>query len=364
LGKSLSASTGISFLRRTEYITTSHHIAGQARVDNSRSGRSPSKARERKRRFDASKEEPLQIAKGILKGFDLAYPEDAYRGADDATNIKGADITHQEKEAWAKPRHPHKPELKLLDSYPLLPDWDAYPAASADGPMGFATFKFLSNPVSTQDKYDERLDVSLLEFKTIPEDEQEKAKLHEAAFAKDPVNNKRYIPKVDYVFYMPESGASVRGVKRKFDMSDPDRDDDALYGNGAVDGEDDDDGLGLGDEKTAFRYNNVRMYETSQQQGNREDLFNVVALALHDPELENPDGDRLQKAAYFYPIMQRSQIRQKVRKNSIVMTGRRDEAEGQGEHIDAMDLMVRDPTAEEMDELKQSLMAYDPPVEA
>ena len=60
----------------------------------------------KRRRADLAKEDPLNILRSIVKGFDLAHPQDAYLGPDSGNNIKGAEITAEEKKAWAKPKHP------------------------------------------------------------------------------------------------------------------------------------------------------------------------------------------------------------------------------------------------------------------
>ncbi|KAF2097092.1 Paf1-domain-containing protein [Rhizodiscina lignyota] len=302
LGKPTSSTAGISFLRRTEYLTSLSHT--KPHNASAASGLRNNKAPQRKKRVDANKEEPLQIAKGIVKGFDVAYPADAYTGPDDGTHIRGAEITTAEKEAWARPRHPRKGDaVRLVDSYPLLPDWDAIPQTQDGVPSAFATFKFITNPTGKTDSYDERLDVAILRQRNeLPEEERAIMAERNAAYEKDPVNNDRYLPKAEYTFFLPDESTNVRGVKRKFDVFDPEKDDDALYGTTG-----DDDDLGLGEEKTSFRYNNIRIYSTYQQRVNLEDPYECVAIALHDPE----DESRLEKGAYFYPIAQQSNIRQK-----------------------------------------------------
>lgn len=291
-----------------------------------------------------------------MKGFDLAYPSDAYTGQDDGMHIRGAEITQAEKDAWARPRHPRKGDsVRLLDSYPLLPDWDALPQGQPGEmpiPPAYATFKFITNPVGATDTYDERLDVAILRQRAVPEEEMAKSLERENAYRKDPVNNQRYIPKAEYTFFLPDDSVSVRGVKRKFDVLDPEKDEDALYGGA----DDEDDDLGLGEAKTGFRYNNVRVYETYQQRGNTDDVFECVALALHDP---GADGSTLEKGAYFYPVLQQSNIRQKGKKFDPRLGTAAEVDEQEEDRIDAIEVKVREFDEDEMEQLAAERAVYE-----
>ena len=156
LGKSHNNATGTSFLRRTEYITSS--TTGGSKFESSNSSNTMRVRRKRKLQ-DTSVDDPINISRHILKGFNLAYPADAYNGQDSAENIRAADITAEERQAWNKPKHPKNPNLKLLESYPLLPDWDAMTDTGA-----YMVFKYMAAPVNNplDPSYDTRIDVALL----------------------------------------------------------------------------------------------------------------------------------------------------------------------------------------------------------
>lgn len=288
-----------------------------------------------------------------MKGFDLAYPSDAYTGPDDGTNIRGTEISNAEKEAWRRPQHPTKGDsVKLLDSYPVLPDWDALPPGLPDSqiPPAYITFKFTTNPVGAKDTYDETVDVALLRQHAVSEQETAKYNQANEAWAKDPEHNSRYAPMADYVLFLPDESAEPRDVKRKFDAFVED-DGDELYG--------------ITDDmepRTAFRYNNVRVYETYRQASHIDDTFEEVALTLHDPEDGHSTERQGRKAAYFYPIMQRSMMRQKGKKFDMVrgVALEADEVD-ESERLDALDVRARDFNVDEGEAIAQEKAAFEAP---
>ncbi|KAF1812959.1 Paf1-domain-containing protein [Eremomyces bilateralis CBS 781.70] len=300
LGKPLSQAYGVSFLRRTEYITA---LQGGSRDPSSAMLRQKT-TEKRFKKPNVSDDDPINILRSIIKGFDVAYPHDKYTGPDTPSNIRGAQTTAAEKEAWERPRHPTKPHLRVLDSYPVLPDFAAVPDTGA-----YIVVKFNPNPVGPTDKYDDRLDVGILFPQNPPPHElaryreQEKARKHDpsAQFA---------IPFYHYDFFMP-SADSVRPIKRKFDVLDDDNDGDKLYTWES----------GVPETKgmKSFKYDRVRHYETYQQAGEGPDdcFTDTVGVALHDPEAtETGVSSGKQKAAYLYGISQRTFIRPKRAKMS------------------------------------------------
>ena len=86
LGKPASALEQVSFLRRTEYAASS-----SPQMFASGSSKDILRKNDQKRATKArEKEDPINILKNIVKGFDIAYPQDAYTGEDSAENIRGA----------------------------------------------------------------------------------------------------------------------------------------------------------------------------------------------------------------------------------------------------------------------------------
>lgn len=296
LGKSHNNATGTSFLRRTEYITSS--TTGGSKFESSNSSNTMRVRRKRKLQ-DTSVDDPINISRHILKGFNLAYPADAYNGQDSAENIRAADITAEERQAWNKPKNPKNPNLKLLESYPLLPDWDAMTDTGA-----YMVFKYMAAPVNNplDPSYDTRIDVALLRPAGQSVKDQE-LYMQEKEAQKDDPTAPAPTSRFHFEFFLPGTKERVRDIQRNFTTNNPTADDVVFDGEG----EDDE-----GRPRKFFKYDNVRTYETSQQVACEDIYGDVVALALHDPQRHKAERLRatpLQKAAYLYPIIQKTSIR-------------------------------------------------------
>ena len=335
LGKPKSVSSGVSFLRRTEYISSEQ---GRSRFESNTSRNlidSTGKSRKRKQ-TDASRDDPVNIMRSVVKGFDIAYPEDAYKGPDSGSNIRGAAPSQAEIAAWKKPKHPSKPGLTVVDSYPVLPHLDAFPDAG-----GYMVTKFSTNPSQASDAYDSRLDVGLLQPLPLRPEiiaEQEAKRLaHEA----DPAHYAPAgAPPYDYAYFLPTDEKSVPNIKKKFDVNDPQKDDETLYTSKVKDTQD-----------GCFQYSRVRAYETGTSTTNLDQKYGEIALALHDAkegDVEAKDGiDKasLEKAAYYYPIISKSQLKPR-RPRNIAQPGRNQEEE-EAEQVDYLDVTVCDADEEE-----------------
>jgi RNA polymerase II-associated factor 1 len=274
-----------------------------------------------------SKDDPINIAKHIQKGFDLAYPADAYTGPDTVEDLRSAQISPEEKQAWVKPKHPTKPGVHLIDSYPLLPDWDALPDGGA-----YMIFKFKGAPLKDTDAYDERLDVGLLRPLGPSVEDHERYQSELAAYEEDPTRPVP-LPRSHFEFYLPAdtSKEKVRGIKRNFATYDPENADEIPFETG-VDVE--------GRPRKQFKFEMVRTYETDALTGNPNGPFeDVVAIALHDDNDPNKmRSTKLQKAAYFYPISHRTVIKPRRGEKEMVEEQPR---------VDAIETVTRDPTEEE-----------------
>jgi RNA polymerase II-associated factor 1 len=298
LGKSTNNATGISFLRRTEYITSS--TTGGSKFESSTMSNTMRVRRKRKMQ-DTSVDDPINISRHILKGFNLAYPADAYNGQDSAENLRAAEISPEERQAWNKPKNPKNPNLRLLDSYPLLPDWDATPDTGA-----YMVFKYMAPPINDplDPSYDPRLDVALLRPAGQSIKDQDIYIQEKEAHKQDPTGPTP-IPRYHFEFFLPSSKDKVRSIKRNFTTNDPTNEEDVIFDGEAEDDE--------GQPRKYFKYDNKRTYETAQQTGDPVDMYgDVVALAIHDPDQHRDEllrNTKLQKAAYFYPIIQKTSIR-------------------------------------------------------
>lgn len=294
LVKGAGAGGAVSFLRRTEYTASQ---GPQQYTSNTSKDLMRLRNDSKRRRVSEHKEHPLNIIRNVVKGFDVAYPQDAYKGEENTTSIRGAAISDAEARAWSNPKHPTKPDLALLDSYPVLPDVDAIPSNVA-----YIVTKFNTNPIASTNQYDERLNTAILRPK---EDKVAEAR-HKQRLSEWNESSGKPQPllEADYDYFLPIEVASVHAIKRKFDVNDPENEDPELYTDELADGQ------------RAFKYVRLRTYETYTQKGDPNNAYDdTVAVALHDPDLvvgAVPGAkQRLQKAAYFYPIMQRNTLRPK-----------------------------------------------------
>lgn len=326
LGKPKYQPGGISFLRRTEYISSD---VARARSEAAPKNTLKSPAVKLRKPVDTSKDDPINVLRAAVRGFDIAHPEDAYTGQDTTDNIKGLEPTPAEMEAWKNPKHPTQSNLKPVDFYPILPDL----AAGTDAGSYMVT-KFAANPTQVVDKHDPRMDVGML--RPIEDDNilaEYSARL--AAHTADPAHNPHPGgPPFNYHFFLPEDETSAINLRKKLDVSDPDHDNPDLYTSANKDG------------KQIFHLSQQRIYETGRSTAPDPDhAYKEIALALHDPELEISAGgdssERLEKAAYYYPVMQKVQLKPH-RSRTLAQLGvaARTDNEEDDKKIDALEVVV------------------------
>lgn len=256
----------------------------------------------------------MNILRHVVKGFDLAYPQDVYTGQDDAKHLKGAEPTPAEVEAWNRPTHPSNPDLKLLDTYELKPDLDAMPDQGA-----YIITKFSGGPSTTNTEHDSRMDVGLL----------------------NPME--RTSEEYDYEFYLPQEQKTVKSLKRKFDQ--------------LAQEEDVSDSQETKDGQPVFKFQHQRTYDMARQTNSLENPYGEVALALHDPILDmrrnvSTGSNRLDKGAYYYPIGIKMQLKPKRNRNLANLGLQRQAVEEDSERPDEINLLLRDPDAEEVEKRK------------
>ncbi|KAL8929424.1 MAG: hypothetical protein Q9172_000475 [Xanthocarpia lactea] len=335
LGKPKYQGGGISFLRRTEYISSD---TARARSEAAPKSAPKSPGPKLRKPVDTSKDDPINVLRAVVKGFDIANPEDAYTGPDTNDNIKGLEPTPAELEAWNDPKHPLKSTLKPIDFYPILPDLEAGTDAG-----DYMVAKFSTNPTQVVNKRDTRVDVGLLR----PIDDEAMLAEYSAKVATHEADPMR-VPHpggapFNYNFFLPADEASAINLRKKLDVDDPDRDNANLYTAKNRDG------------KEVFRLERQRTYETGRATAQDPDhAYKEIALALHDPELDviaqdaDVDTDdssrqRLKKAAYYYPIMQKIQLKPHRSKNLAQLGGpSRYNDEDDDKRVDAWDVVVDD----------------------
>ncbi len=138
-------------------------------------------------------------------------------------------------------------------------------------------------------------------------------------------------------FFLPTDEISAINLRKKLDVDDPDRDDPDLYTLQNKDG------------KGVFRLPLERVYETGRATAPDPDhAYKEVVLALHDPEpgaitSQESSTGRLKKAAYYYPVMQKFQLKPHRSKNLAQLgVAPRAGDEEDDKKIDALEVVVED----------------------
>ena len=331
-------------MRRTEYISSEQ---SRARIDASASkatAKAPVKIR---KQADTTKDEPVNVLRATVKGFDIANPKDAYAGPDTKENIRGAVPSPAELEAWKNPKHPSKSELKVQDTYAIKPDLDAVTDSSS-----YMTIKFASNPTQSTDTRDTRMDVGVLQPIDLSKDAELDFKAKLAAHEADPAHIPHPGgPLYSYDFFLPVDEKTAANMKKKLDIDNLDKEDPALATKKGQDGQ------------GSFRLNHVRTYDTGRQSIMSENQYREVALAIHNPTLEEKTSqtglgesssasDRLDKGAYYYPIVQKMQLKPRRNKNLAQLGLAIRPTEDDENQVDVIDLQIRDP--DETEEGKRS----------
>ncbi|KAK5664372.1 hypothetical protein OQA88_595 [Cercophora sp. LCS_1] len=315
LGKPKTTDTAVSFLRRTEYISSAQTRPKENVFMKPASGNAK-RPEKRKAEPEPDKGTPAWIKRRIEKSFEVAAAQLADR---------------------SRVKHPTKRNLKVVDAFPLVPDLNAFPDSGA-----YVTVKFQTNPVSSTDRYDTRLLSGI--FKPIERSAAED-KAFEAAFAaheRDPINNPKPPSMMNYDFFLAADANTGDKFRKMFDVHNPDHGDPSLYT--------------LSEGGGSFRFPRIRSYETSQEKemdhDNKYDEEVILAYRFNETDkYGGQDNDGFQKAVYYYPVMQRSTIRSQRTKNIARTIGITDEEET---HLDELHVRITDPS----DELKSELERF------
>jgi len=328
LGKPKFSDSGVSFLRRTEYIS-SHQSKSRFDSTTSKSLINNTGGRFRNATVNVDKDSVDYVKEQVEKGFKTA-----------------ASLVNDP----SRVRHPSKRNIKLLSSTPLIPDLDAFPPDAG----GYVSVKFLTNPVPSSSTYDIRLENSLLRPMVLSNAETRDRELAKEAYERDPERNPPPDSVVDYEFFLTETPEQALKFKRKFDVLDPGRDDESLVTNKTANGE------------PYFKFKRVRAYETATLTNVPDKYDDEVMIVVHD----GTDGLR-QKAAYYYPILQKMAIRpqrsKNINKNKMMYSTAQQTQEDLEEITDFIHLVVDDVTeelAESAARFKRNPLGEEPQEEA
>ena len=296
-------------MRRTEYISSSQSRprAGDPFLKPP-SGNKAIRRPEKRKSPEPDLDSPAFIKRKIEKSFDVAQQQ-----LKDPSRVK----------------HPTKRNLKVVDAYPMLPDLEAFPDSGA-----YVTVKFIHNPVPSSNQYDTRLLSGL--FKPIERTEAEEQAFEAAMedYERDPHRNPKPNNMMNYEFFLADSASTGDAFRQRFDVDNADRDDDHLYTSRD------------GNSASCFQFNRLRAYETAQEtELDHESKYNDEIIIAH-----TNDGSR-QKAAYYYPVMQRTTIRPQRTKNIARTIGIQPDQE---QIVDQLDITVDEPSGE----LQEHMLLY------
>ena len=167
------------------------------------------------------------------------------------------------------------------------------------------------------------------------------------ALAKTDPTRPTPLPEFRYDVLLPENPDSVPAIKRKFDVADPSADSEDLY-----------DHTNTETDRRAFKYKRLRQYETYNQSGNPDNVWNdSVALMLNDGGSES----KLKKGAYLYPIVQRTSIRPVRPKQvgGLARGARNTQQDDDEEMIHGMEVCIRPLNENETERIEEYRAKYD-----
>ncbi|KAI1330435.1 Paf1-domain-containing protein [Xylariaceae sp. FL0255] len=267
LGKPKLADASVSFLRRTEYISSvthkGKHEKAPLRTLNSTNLRRPLK----RPSPEPDQDSPAYVKRKIDHSFSVA-----------AISLKDPN----------RVKHPTNRNAKLVDSFPLIPDMESFPDYG-----GYFTFKFSNKPVDTSGAYDRRLLNSILRPSPQDEEEENAYKLAKAQHEKDPNLYPKPTNPQTYDLYLAENMETSQKFNERWDPMNPEHDEDDLYTSRNM------------EDEGCFQFRYIRRYET------KDDITLDITEKYNDELLLafNEDDMVDQKAVYYIPVMHRSIIK-------------------------------------------------------
>lgn len=286
--KKQGAGNSVSFLRKTQYLSTSGMRTADPFTKNTRA-RQPV---DLKPSVPADRDDKENVKRNVQKGFDLAYPDSIpYNDPE----VRSLPRTTAERKAWDQPQHPSgDPNIRPIGFYPLLPDFEA----TTDEGGTFQRIKFDKPPLPAHNKVrDDRIDVAT--FQTLPNEALEpdwRAKLE--AYERDPDNYEHPGPEPHtFVMAAPADPMHVPLVRKFLYDGHPDKDDPAVYSPMLAESL-------SGDKRVP--YERKRIYKSTKQEV--VDQRRSFALGLYDPDspknlVPPSEAKKVQgRTAYYYPI--------------------------------------------------------------
>lgn len=253
--QAVASAASTSWLRRTEYMTAElsrstlrGKVALVAKSDRLRETNQALRSATKKQDTD-----PVRALAAVMRGFDLANPDTA--GISPVVSFQDTCMEAAER-SWKILKHPTKSHLRVVEMFPILPDFKA--TSDSDG---YLVFKFATDPLITSKIRDTRMDIGLL-------------KPHAESTDR---NNQSETTEHHFDFYLPATDNVASKIKRKL----------AAYGK--VDR----------NPREEFRYNFVRAYETKSQKQHNPAVIAEAALTFYPGDKKKP------AVAYYYPVVGR-----------------------------------------------------------
>jgi RNA polymerase II-associated factor 1 len=332
-----SKNVNVSFLRKTQYMTSQNARANDAFIRPNTRTSKPTR-RSSINEPQIARDDPINIKRHIQKGFDIAYP-------DTATSQSLSTISSAELSAWRTPIHPDNPRLKPVSYYPILPDLES--STDADG---YISMKFDKPPLPALPNHggrDSRIDVALLHGEADASQEAAWSKKKQAYEENPELYDNPGDQPYQWDFCVPRrSGADVvAAVKRKLNIMNPNRDDDRGYEGLYVPG-DPKPHADIGIDYVKERSFGAVSTETPNV---HFETLRFMAVSLFDSESAREyshlgnESAAIDRAAYYYPIIQKMRVRadrEKIRSRA------RDTSEAE-QKWNYIKLTVQDPDIEE-----------------
>ena len=330
-----SKSTNVSFLRRTQYMTSQNARANDPLVrPSSRALKSaviPTSQREVLARDDKE-----NIRRNLQKGFDLAYPESVPYNGD---GVQSQAPTSAEKEAWQKPVHPENPNLKPVSFFPILPDFE-----TLDDFSGLHYVKFDKAPLpALQGRRDGRIDVAMLNGQAITSLEAA-YNAKKAAFDQHPelYEDPGPAPPQSWSLNIAQDPSKAAEVRKILDEADPDHDDPVLYADLSRPQTDQDNA------RLRLDFNRIRTYVNNEDKQTADQQ--IFGLSLCNPTSARNGAQKVNSTighvAHYYPIKSSLRLKSdRVKAGGGLKANQIDDADQNP--FDVLSLFTREATAEE-----------------
>jgi hypothetical protein len=285
--KAQNTSRNVSFLRKTQILSTSNSKSVDLFTKSSR----PRQSLNRKEEPPVDRDDKENVKRNVQKGFDLAYPDTIPYNHE---SVRSLPRTAAEREAWDKPKHPSGArDIYPVDFYPVLHDFEA---TNDQGGL-WQRIKFDKPPLpADHGRRDDRIDIAT--FQTIPNESllpEWKAK--KDAFDADPANYDDPGPEPNIWVMATPTSHDVSSIRKHLYDGHPDRDAPTLV-----------EPLLTKSASSQMRveFERKRVFHSVTQQ--LVDPRRLWAIGLYNPQSDKnimpPSAQKLKqgKAAYVYPI--------------------------------------------------------------